>query len=1037
MIKRLLFLIFILILTYTSIFAAPPYNITVNNPWSYGSGSFSAATYATNGAQLTYTYNSGGNAGMGFNLTPWPFVGLDCTTVKTLRLSIQGTCSAIGVSLLSTKNNTEKTSNIDYYVGYISNNAFQTIDIDFSQLSQGLDVDGVWKMQIKPWDSGTNLTVQIKDIQFITSLPSGLSLFTPLKTTLTAGGYLTNTYPILNSSYSSYLPYLWAGYKYNLRDQYIIRNIASTSLQGLFFDPSTGSNPTDQDSNDQTTSEAAGYGMLLALYMNDQTAFDTVLNQIDAYMQKTSSTQLFVWHVSANGTINDTHSATDADCDIAAALVMADLLTKRGGWSSTHAYGTMAQTLIDSIYKKDTEWERYLRPGDYVYGGRSLINPSYFSPGWYRLFALYESVPHNWQSLIDQGYTTLMSINGGSAYSKGLAPDWCDSNGSSVAGQSFDLSSEAIRVYWRMYTDWQWWGETKAYNFLSNAASNFAGLQGTSSPGNATYMHISDGSQAASYTNSAIKSMYAIPALTNLGGPYASSWQAAITAQLQNANSGQYSFMSNAYYFVEKYNYYSQSLGLFGMLIFSGNFPNLAPLMNTTQAPALVQSTQPAIAHNFAENQVGLILQCSQGAAFITTVDLQVNLNGNQTLIQYNNQSNQVSLSSQTDIVHAGISKEYNGNNLSISINYILSSNAADSSVITYKYLASDHNNYNTGLTSLVGQSTFRNFPPLDVVLAGAEFDFVTANTTGSYQVLAIQHSLTLSIDLLGSKQWFLNTWSEDPATGYMQTGLVQYSSSGSVVGIIPLKILVTTNTYSINSWTDPLLSTVNVRSNTFPAINQNSTSMLQPYNIYLVAGLSAARPGNYKNKISLELISSPSLLIDNFDDGDLRSKSGAYWNAGASEYFHSGYNSSTANYFIDTSSVSCTPVLKCSYTHGTSPSMDNSIGVGVSVSGDISQYHGACFWIKSGSNFPMAFMLQSTNININDADYYLAPFTPVPNTWMFVKVPFTQFIQAGYSNDGATLAASLQNLSGIQFKTLSGTQGETNTFYIDNISFY
>ena len=72
----------------------------------------------------------------------------------------------------------------------------------------------------------------------------------------------------------------------------------------------------------QTSSEAMGYGMLIAVYMSDKKTFDSFW----AYVQAHMANGLMSWQVSSGGTSSGTQvsSATDADQDMAWALIMAD-----------------------------------------------------------------------------------------------------------------------------------------------------------------------------------------------------------------------------------------------------------------------------------------------------------------------------------------------------------------------------------------------------------------------------------------------------------------------------------------------------------------------------------------------------------------------------------------------------------------------------------------------------------------------------------------------------------------------------------------
>jgi hypothetical protein len=90
------------------------------------------------------------------------------------------------------------------------------------------------------------------------------------------------------------------------------------------------------------------------------------------------------------------------------------------------------------------------------------LNPSYFAPGYYRVFASY--LPNQadfWNDLTRDTYV-LMNM-----YQKnmgGLLPDWSYSNGATVGSYGY----EACRVPWRIGTDFAWHGSSEASSVLKN-----------------------------------------------------------------------------------------------------------------------------------------------------------------------------------------------------------------------------------------------------------------------------------------------------------------------------------------------------------------------------------------------------------------------------------------------------------------------------------------------------------------------------------------------------------------------------------------
>ena len=74
------------------------------------------------------------------------------------------------------------------------------------------------------------------------------------------------------------------------------------------------------DENGITTSEGQGYAMLRAVWSNDRATFNTVWAWTKQQLQVRDD-KLFAWKW--KGTVLDRNSATDADTDIALALILA------------------------------------------------------------------------------------------------------------------------------------------------------------------------------------------------------------------------------------------------------------------------------------------------------------------------------------------------------------------------------------------------------------------------------------------------------------------------------------------------------------------------------------------------------------------------------------------------------------------------------------------------------------------------------------------------------------------------------------------
>jgi endo-1,4-beta-D-glucanase Y len=238
-----------------------------------------------------------------------------------------------------------------------------------------------------------------------------------------------------------------------------------------------------------TVSEGIGYGMLLAVYMGDQTLFDQVWMYEQQFLDANG---LMNWNIDANGdSVSEGDpgygAATDADEDMAFALVMAS--KQWGGQGSlSQSYAAIALTQIKAIWAHEIYDYLVILPGD-GYGNTmgSSVNVSYFAPAYYRVFATLDppgsSTGDAWMNALDQSYTTLAAslntTNGNE--SNGLVPAWCTSAGvpnstANGANTPTNYQYDSCRTPFRIGLDWCWNGETRAQSYVALTSSFFAGI---------------------------------------------------------------------------------------------------------------------------------------------------------------------------------------------------------------------------------------------------------------------------------------------------------------------------------------------------------------------------------------------------------------------------------------------------------------------------------------------------------------------------------------------------------------------------------
>jgi len=217
-------------------------------------------------------------------------------------------------------------------------------------------------------------------------------------------------------------------------------------------------------------SQGIAYGMLLSVAMSDQALFDGLWKFYQDHLDKNGLMNSKTAKCEAPGN-NNANAETDADLDAAMALVQA-----ASRWpTATAGYLTKAEALASKIAQFETDMcygRRILRLGD-MSGGCSdayapRINPSYFSPGYYKVFAHYfSSQATTWLALSDATYQLYAIYQ---ARMDNLVPDWSnpDGSGSEVDSQ---YSWQACRTPWRVAVDYAWTGDTRAKTFMQNISS--------------------------------------------------------------------------------------------------------------------------------------------------------------------------------------------------------------------------------------------------------------------------------------------------------------------------------------------------------------------------------------------------------------------------------------------------------------------------------------------------------------------------------------------------------------------------------------
>jgi len=322
-----------------------------------------------------------------------------------------------------------------------------------------------------------------------------------------------------------------------------------TTARVLWKDAGATAASCNAATGDCTVSEGIAYGMLITVYMdNDTMKAQALFDKLWAYYQKYPSNGMMHWLVrGCSGGVVKTGAATDADLDVATALAMA---YKQWG---DQKYLTGATTLLGNIWNKEIG-SNLVKPDDQ--GTGDLYNPSYFSTGALRLFKTVDA-SHDWTTVAT---TSLAMIKKNQNGTTGFNSDWCNSNANPIAhnsGNTTQMGYDAVRTPWRIALDYLWYGTAdaktaldKMYAFVSSAAFSEGSIEYAYALPNL------DGSANSGYTNSVYTGAYTMSGVANTA---AKDWVNTGTNKLATT-SGE--------------TYYNQSWRLLYLLTLTGAFQN-------------------------------------------------------------------------------------------------------------------------------------------------------------------------------------------------------------------------------------------------------------------------------------------------------------------------------------------------------------------------------------------------------------------------------------------------------------------------------
>ena len=319
-----------------------------------------------------------------------------------------------------------------------------------------------------------------------------------------------------------------------------------------------------------TVSEAIAYGMLIAVYMDDQSMFDKVYS---VWTSNGGNGGGMNWRIGEGG---GTGSATDADVDAALALVMA---SKQ--WSKD-SYLTDAKKIISWIGTNDINGG-HVKPGNQW---NDAFNPSY---GTLANFELFKSVDASgpWSNVLS---TTASDLKACQNSSTGLVPDWCDWNSHKPTKTSASVAQtenagffdDAARTPWRMAWAYYWYGNSDAKAFNKKVSDWLIPTTHTASGVNSGYYV--DGQPELSTKRRFVSSTFSGGlglATSSVDGDDAKAYLGTTYKALSSLTSCETAQGCGEGVAGEKY--YPATLNLLYLLLMTGNMPNLYDISGFTK----------------------------------------------------------------------------------------------------------------------------------------------------------------------------------------------------------------------------------------------------------------------------------------------------------------------------------------------------------------------------------------------------------------------------------------------------------------------
>ncbi len=325
-----------------------------------------------------------------------------------------------------------------------------------------------------------------------------------------------------------------------------------------------------------TISEAQAYALLRAVWAGDEATFGRVYAWTRRNLARVGKfgDYLLAWQWGrkddSSWGVVDWNTASDGDLDYALALQLAS----RRGWRAPAAlppYREETSRVLNDILDKEVvslpTGTLLLTPGNWhLTVPPFLLNPSYFSPGFYPLFNLIKPDPR-WERLRADTYLLLANIVQGLRRNPSVAlfPDWCQVDAGAqpapAAGRGAHFGWEAVRLPFRLALDALWHGEQRAIKLLANTIVPFAQKE-WQTRGRLAAVYDDDGQPLASFESPVIYAGVLAAFLAVGDQPGADRMAQKLLSFYQE--------QGRQAYFVSPENYYDNNWAWLGLALYAG-----------------------------------------------------------------------------------------------------------------------------------------------------------------------------------------------------------------------------------------------------------------------------------------------------------------------------------------------------------------------------------------------------------------------------------------------------------------------------------